>query len=357
MSERRVVWGSGRLLGLVVAAVAALPSGAQAFPPGPYNALHQPTANATTAGVSIEQDPNDNSYVVIDPTLACPGGSPTSFTVAIADPTGEVTDTLTNGCTGITCPTFPECQAVWSPSQVSGSPGFETTPGNIITYAGDEIPGDEITVDGGVGKLDPLTITVSGPGGVLLQGPFTIADYSSRTIKSTSIPLCFMWGAAIVWRASDDYCDLPIGFGETINAGWPAPTYVIDPANAPWWLHLADRQIHPNHLLTLAPTDLSSLSGALYNLLVRVPATLTVGACATTADNRVACRVSWRTGGYRFAGSETLWDLNSQTPGGFSVVFKVKRTAPHHRTIPLSGPDGTGGAGALLPRGTYPPGT
>ncbi len=351
------MWSSGRLLGIVATAVTALPACAYAFSLGPYNALHQPPAGASAAGVSIEQDPNDNSYVAIDPALACPGGSPASLTVAIADPTGEVTDTLTNGCTGITCPTFPACQADWSPSQVGGSPDFETTPGNLSTYAGDEIPGDEITVNGGVGNIDPLMITVSGPGGVLLQGPFTIVDYSSHPIKSTSISQCFAWGTAIVWRAGGDYCELAIGFGETIDAGWPAPTYVIDPANAAWWLHLADRQMHPNHLLTLAPTDLSSLSGALYNLLVRVPATLTVGACATTAGNRVRCRVSWRNGVYRFAGTETLWGLNSQTPGAFSVVFKVKRTASHHRSIPLSGPDGSGGAGALLPPGTYPPGT
>ena len=126
--------------------------------------------------MSIEQDPNDNSYVAIDPALACPGGSPASFTVAIADPTGEVTDTLTNGCTGITCPTFPACQADWSPSQVGGSPDFETTPGSLSTYAGDEIPGDEITVNGGVGNVDPLMITVSGPGG----GAITGAVYDRR---------------------------------------------------------------------------------------------------------------------------------------------------------------------------------
>jgi len=275
-------------LGAAAALALALPMSAQAYG-GPWDSAHQPPA-VTNPGVIVSDNLVWQELIVtLAPTVGCTNGVGAPVQVTFSYPAGAATDTLD------------PCSGIWSPGP--------STSLNTLTWDGDPtLAADEP----GSGTLywasdkasfwetgaTPVLYTVSGPGGVISQGAYTLHSdgNNTETIDQDHNPdgfvnTCIDGGYTIYSENGGDlYCTVSTGGDASFTAGWPAPPPPpsVSRAEGLWEVR------YVVHRFSAHPLEVE------------------VSGCRRT-EGRLGwtCRASWRDRVHRYQGSVHVWQATA----------------------------------------------
>ena len=304
---------SARRLGTIALVLGLLlvPASSTSAFSGPWNASHMP-ATIANREVRVGAGTGEAYEVRIGSGVSCPEGKPLPPTVTFSDPSGSVSVTLSDPCAG-----------TWTEPPTETATDF-----SLRTFAG--IPSvSEPSITFVSATSTPFVYEVTSASGVIARGavlatviPPRVIDQRHRAGEYEA--LCVEGRQELRSLGhGDHYCE--VGGGTNYTAGdWPAPPTTKKPkypaltlATAPYWTEIAVE----------------------YHFGYRAaPQQFRASGCASSADGRYPCDVSWSDGAYSYAGLVKVGAANVYT-GRYRYTLRVVRTDPqtHERRTFITG--------------------